>query len=366
MHNDDPALGRQVNRRAFLKGSIIAGGAVVGAGAAIKAVADATSEGGSVQPPRATRGSASATARKQGPPPGSSQQPNILVIVVDQLRYPMWFSAAQGALGFAPNLQRLRSGAVSFARHYTASNDCTPARSTLLTGLYTHQTGCMITGGSTLDPGFPTWGSMLREHGYHTRWFGKWHLTHHDNRWTELSGEAALEKYGFAGGVYPSPDGAPGQGWRRDPHIAHVLNHLGAGRIGNRALGVVVGQPVIQPRRSFHGALVGAPVPDQVEALAYLRLSFPFHLGNQDGTAFLQAAGMHAFFVAEKHGEVRHVLGEAGHGNGARREGADGEAELAGLFWLARHKPQPLYWIDARKCMNDSVASLKLKPASRE
>ena len=44
---------------------------------------------------------------------------------------------------------------MSFARHYTASNDCTPARAAMLTGLYTHQTGCMITGGSTLDPGFP-------------------------------------------------------------------------------------------------------------------------------------------------------------------------------------------------------------------
>jgi arylsulfatase A-like enzyme len=109
---------------------------------------------------------------------------------------------------------------VSFARHYTASNDCSPARSTLLTGLYTHQTGCMITGGSTLDPGFPTWGTMLREHGYHTRWFGKWHLTHHDNFWTPASGERALESYGFAGGIYPSPDGAPGQGMRVDPRIA--------------------------------------------------------------------------------------------------------------------------------------------------
>jgi arylsulfatase A-like enzyme len=78
----------------------------------------------------------------------------------------------------------------------------------------------MITGGSTLDPGFPTWGTMLREHGYHTRWFGKWHLTRHDNWWTRATGESALERYGFAGGVYPSPDGAPGQGWRRDPHIA--------------------------------------------------------------------------------------------------------------------------------------------------
>ena len=47
----------------------------------------------------------------------------------------------------------------------------------------------MITGGSTLDPGFPTWGTMLREHGYHTRWFGKWHLTHRDNHWTPSTGE---------------------------------------------------------------------------------------------------------------------------------------------------------------------------------
>jgi arylsulfatase A-like enzyme len=114
----------------------------------------------------------------------------------------------------------VREGGVSFARHFTASNDCSPSRSTLLTGLYTHQTGCMITGGSTLDPGFPTWGTMLREHGYHTRWLGKWHLTHRDNHWTSSTGERALERYGFAGGVFPSPDGSPGQGWRVDPHIA--------------------------------------------------------------------------------------------------------------------------------------------------
>ena len=29
-----------------------------------------------------------------------------------------------------------------------------------------------------------------------------------------------LERYGFSGGTYPSPDGAPGQGWRIDPGIA--------------------------------------------------------------------------------------------------------------------------------------------------
>ncbi len=142
------------------------------------------------------------------------------MIVVDQLRFPQWFGVGPGGPDLPPNLRRLRRGAVSFARHYTASNDCTPARATLLTGLYTHQTGCMITGGSTLDPGFPTWGSMLREHGYHTRWYGKWHLTHGDNNWNPARGSRSLERYGFAGGTYPSPDGAPGQGWRVDPGIA--------------------------------------------------------------------------------------------------------------------------------------------------
>ena len=98
------------------------------------------------------------------------------------------------AAGLMPNLARLRSGGVSFASHYTAANDCTPARGTLLTGLYSHQTGCLVTGGSTLAPLFPTWGTMLREHGYATAWFGKWHLTSHDNRWTASRNAHALEQ----------------------------------------------------------------------------------------------------------------------------------------------------------------------------
>ncbi len=214
MDGIDPKEHRRVDRRTFLKGGLIAGGIAAGAGLAIRAAADTASDSAS-QPsliPTRPRAAANRSA--------ASSRPNILVILVDQLRLPQWFSPDTSGLGLPPNLQRLRRGAVSFARHYTASNDCSASRSTLLTGLYTHQTGCMITGGSTLDPGFPTWGTMLREHGYHTRWLGKWHLTHRDNRWTARAGEQALERYGFAGGVYPSPDGAPGQGWHVDPRIA--------------------------------------------------------------------------------------------------------------------------------------------------
>ncbi|HUH81572.1 MAG TPA: sulfatase-like hydrolase/transferase [Solirubrobacteraceae bacterium] len=219
MASKDEKQGKRVDRRTFLRRGLIAGGALAGGGIAIRAMADASSDSAGTVPPPKPRG----VPIGRRTPPQPSGPPNILVIVVDQLRYPQWFTAGSFGLGFTPNLQKLREGGVSFARHYTASNDCTPSRSALLTGLYTHQTGCMITGGSTLNPAFPTWGTMLREHGYHTHWFGKWHLTHRDNRWTPLVGSAALEQYGFAGGVYPSPDGAPGQGWKRDPHIAEVF-----------------------------------------------------------------------------------------------------------------------------------------------
>ena len=202
MEKADRKPDRSIDRRTFLKRGLAAG-AVAGAGAGIWA---ATSSGPSHAPP------------------------NILVIVVDQLRFPQWFSPASvGGPGLPPNLANLRAGSVSFERHYTASNDCTPARSTLLTGLYTHQTGAMITGGSTLDPGFPTWGTMLREQGYQTFWYGKWHLVHGDRRWNEESGPPMLDRYGFSGGTFPSPNGGPGQGWRVDPHIAAQFERWFAG-----------------------------------------------------------------------------------------------------------------------------------------
>jgi arylsulfatase A-like enzyme len=212
---------RTVDRRTFLKGGLVVGGLLAGAGAALGAVAATSdhSHAPSKTARNAPRARRPASTARSAPAP-RAQRPNILVILVDQLRYPQWFGPSPGSVGLPPNLQRLREGAVVFGHHYTASNDCTPARSTLLTGLYTHQTGCMITGGSTLDPAFPTYGSMLRDYGYHTRWYGKWHLTHRDNRWTAESGEPILARYGFAGGTYPSPDGGPGQGWHVDPRIA--------------------------------------------------------------------------------------------------------------------------------------------------
>src|ERR1022692_726574 len=222
---------RLLDRRTLLKSGILAGGALAGGGVALADLIAKQQDASKAKHAsrHAAHGEHASSAQVQAPgesqgtvAPGSGerfQQPNILVIMVDQLRTPQWFSAGPAAAAGMPNLARLRQQGVSFSSHYTASNDCTPARAALLTGLHTHQTGCMITGGSTLDPGFPTWGTMLREQGYRTYWYGKWHLTHNDNLWDSYEDAGALEPYGFAGGTYPSPDGAPGQGWRVDPHI---------------------------------------------------------------------------------------------------------------------------------------------------
>ncbi len=144
--------------------------------------------------------------------PAGRKPPNILVVLVDQVRTPVWMPAAAPQSAVTPHLWNLRSSSVSFESHYTASNDCSPSRSVLLTGLYTHQTGVMITGDSWLDPRFATWGTLLRQMDYTTAYYGKWHL--HPNAY------ASLEQYGFNGGTYPSPNGSPGQGTQVDPYIA--------------------------------------------------------------------------------------------------------------------------------------------------
>jgi arylsulfatase A-like enzyme len=149
----------------------------------------------------------------------SQRRPNILVVIVDQMRVPKWFPAQPQLDALLPNLAALRNRSTSFEGHYTAANMCVAARGTMLTGLYAHQTGCMLTkavaNSSTLSHQFPTWGTMLREQGYETTWYGKWHLGPKPDKT-----EGGLEEYGFDGGTYPSPNGNPEQGKEKDPDIA--------------------------------------------------------------------------------------------------------------------------------------------------
>ena len=217
-HPDTSVPGPEpIDRRTLIKRGALVGGALAAGGLG---VADLLGCGGSSPVALNPRHRPSAAAA-----PARDRQPNILVVLVDQMRAPQWFPHESKLDALLGNVARLRAESVSFARHYTVANDCTPARAGFVTGLYPHQTGCLITGRSTLDPGFPTYGTMLREHDYQTVWYGKWHLTRGDNHWYRQRAGQSLERYGFDGGTYPAPDGAPGQGLRADPQIARQFEH---------------------------------------------------------------------------------------------------------------------------------------------
>src|SRR5487761_1076903 len=103
MGGDRTERGSRVDRRTFLKRGVVAGGLLAGAGAAGWGVEGAGGSASSLLP---------------GARSGRGGRPNILVVLVDQLRFPQWFSPASGGVGFAPNVARLRQGAVSFGGHY--------------------------------------------------------------------------------------------------------------------------------------------------------------------------------------------------------------------------------------------------------
>ena len=75
--------------------------------------------------------------------------PNILMIMVDQLRVPQYWLSAIPLSGpnqhtaldaLTPNIAFLRQNSVQFQNFFIAAQACSPSRATLLNGLYAPQT----------------------------------------------------------------------------------------------------------------------------------------------------------------------------------------------------------------------------------
>jgi arylsulfatase len=114
---------------------------------------------------------------------------DILVFMVDQLG-AKWLEAAS-KMGLTPHYDRLKARGTTFTRCITSNPVCTPARSTMITGMTTRQHG-VLQNGYALDPGLPNYVRILKAHGYRTAGFGKFHFFPHHVKW-----DAELSEYGF-------------------------------------------------------------------------------------------------------------------------------------------------------------------------
>jgi arylsulfatase A-like enzyme len=100
--------------------------------------------------------------------------PNILWILGDQHR-----GQALSIMGDpnvqTPNIDRLATEGLHFQRAIATNPWCCPFRFSMLTGQYPHKGIDCTPPPQPLDPALPNISSLLKEHGYHTAYIGKWH-----------------------------------------------------------------------------------------------------------------------------------------------------------------------------------------------
>jgi len=108
----------------------------------------------------------------------SAQKPNIVIIFLDDSGYSDFRPFGKTPYS-TPNVEKLASQGCQFHNFYVPQAICSASRSALMTGCYPGRTkvvGAHPPGARGLDPSFATMGEVLKDAGYKTAVFGKWHL----------------------------------------------------------------------------------------------------------------------------------------------------------------------------------------------
>jgi arylsulfatase A-like enzyme len=133
----------------------------------------------------------------------AERKPNVIIILADDLGWSDTTLNGTTTYYQTPNVERLAKRGMLFSRAYSASPLCSPTRSAILTGLSPARTGITtpnchvpqvileatvatkappgdkalgVTPPTRLKPGYRTLAEALKEAGYATGHFGKWHL----------------------------------------------------------------------------------------------------------------------------------------------------------------------------------------------
>ncbi|MCW1883524.1 sulfatase-like hydrolase/transferase [Luteolibacter flavescens] len=129
--------------------------------------------------------------------------PNIVVVLVDDLGWGD-FSCFGNKEASTPNIDRLAKEGMQFRQFYVNSSICSPSRCALTTGQYPQRwkiTSFLENRAANerrgmaqwLDPKAPVLARILKEKGYATGHFGKWHL----GGQRDVDNAPAITSYGF-------------------------------------------------------------------------------------------------------------------------------------------------------------------------
>ncbi|MDA1081501.1 MAG: sulfatase [Gemmatimonadetes bacterium] len=128
-------------------------------------------------------------------PAGESARPNVVFILVDDLR---WDDIGIAGHPFVetPNVDQLAREGARFLNVFSTTPLCSPSRASILTGMYAHTNG--ITDNTARDSAthrLQTFAIPLANAGYQTAFMGKWHMGNDDTRrpgwtrWVAMKGQ---------------------------------------------------------------------------------------------------------------------------------------------------------------------------------
>jgi arylsulfatase A-like enzyme len=134
---------------------------------------------------------------------GTTERPNIIFLLTDDMGYSD-VGCYGGKFVLTPNIDRLAREGTRFTQFYVASPVCSPSRTGFLTGMYPSRwritTFLQSRAGNAaceqadfLDPKAPSIARTLKEAGYATGHFGKWHL----GGGRDVTNAPPFREYGF-------------------------------------------------------------------------------------------------------------------------------------------------------------------------
>jgi arylsulfatase A-like enzyme len=126
-----------------------------------------------------------------------ADKPNIIFVLVDDLRWDAMGFTGQYPFLKTPNIDRLRAEGVHFQNAFCTHSLCAPSRATFLTGMFsqTHGVSTNQEGREYNPDKTPSFAQILQENNYKTSFIGKWHMAESNSPrkgfdyWCSFSGQ---------------------------------------------------------------------------------------------------------------------------------------------------------------------------------